>query len=78
MQYTCSVHLLQWAFPFILDQIGFCFKISRVSFFFFFFLFLLLFFGRHYEETLCFKKKKLHIALFHDLAVSNDISAQSI
>ena len=58
MQYTWSVHLLQWAFPFILDQIAFCVKNSRVSFFFFFFLFLLLFFGRHYEETLCFKKKK--------------------
>ena len=81
MQYTCSVHLLQWAFPFILDQIGFCFKIPRVSFFFFFFfLFLLLFFGRYYEETLCFKKNIyiLHIALFHDLAVCNDISAHSI
>ena len=64
MQCTCSVHLLQWAFPFILDQIGFCVKNSRVSFFFFFFLFLLLFFGRHYEETLCFKKKYIYIYIY--------------
>ena len=80
MQYTCSVHLLQWAFPFILDQIGFCFKISRVSFFFFFFFFVFasLFWASLRRNFMLKKKKKLHIALFHDLAVCNDISAQSI